>query len=391
MISVEAALAIIKEHSLRTAVGITSVEDSMSAYLAESVISPINMPPFRQAAMDGYGLNLHVSNQYDLVGEVAAGSAMAPTLEAGQAVRIFTGAPVPDSVNAVIMQEKVANTADGITLQTEITEGKNIRPLGEQIQKGQVALPAGTRLTPAAIGFLQSLGVTQVKTYTLPSIAIVTTGSELVQPGSDLAYGQIYESNGIMLKTALQQLGYQKITLAGVPDDYAATKEALAKHLKAHDVLLVSGGISVGEYDFVSRALMELKVETQFYKIKQKPGKPLFFGTTSDSLVFGLPGNPASSLTCFYIYVRPALERLKGNSEVTANTIRLRTSDDIQTPGPRAQFLKAYRQGDRVEILRGQSSSMIHSFALANALVYIPAEVDFVAKDSEVLTYLIPN
>lgn len=391
MISVEAALAKVKSHALRTPVRTMNVAAALNSYLAQDVISPMAMPPFRQAAMDGYGLNLHDGPQYDLVGEVAAGSQEAPVLSPGQAVRIFTGAPVPDTVNAVIMQEKVSTLNDGIQIEEGISEGKNIRPLGEQIQKGQVALPAGTHMNPAAIGFLQSLGITEIKTYSMPRVAIVTTGSELVKPGNPLAYGQIYESNGVMLKNALHQLGYQQVTLSGVTDDYQATKDALANQLATHDVLLVSGGISVGEYDFVSKALRELQVQTQFYKIKQKPGKPLFFGTTLDTLVFGLPGNPASSLTCFYIYVQPAMERLKGNPEVQANTLRLHTLKEIHTPGPRAQFLKAIRRGNKVEILTGQSSSMIHSFAMADALVFIPAEVDFVAKDEEVMTYLIPH
>lgn len=358
------------------------VLNSIGQVLFEDAISPIDMPPFRQSAMDGYALCLHRTETYTVIGEVKAGDGHHPKLKAGEAVRIFTGAPVPDDANAVVMQEKVTIENNSIKLRSIVNLNENIRPLGEQVKKGAVALKKGTRLTPAAIGYLTSLGVTGVTVFNKPSVAIVVTGNELVEAGQ-LTYGKIYESNSGMLFSALSSQGYADVTMHKVDDDYKNTLAKLDKVISENDVVLITGGISVGEYDFVGKALQELAVKRIFYKVKQKPGKPLFFGKKESILVFALPGNPAAALSCFYVYVYPALQKLSGDIGFSFNTIEAKSNSDFFKKGDRAQFLKAVLKDGRATILEGQGSSMLQTFALANALVYVPQEVtDILINDT---------
>ncbi len=391
MISVEEAITLIQNTVVPSGTfEPKEVPEALDHVLFEDLISPINMPPFRQSAMDGYALCLSDEPVYKIIGEVKAGDDFHPTLKKGEAVRIFTGAPVPDSANAVIMQEKVIRENDQLRLTASASLNDNIRPLGEQVSKNQLALKQGTLLTPAAIAFITSLGITEVSVHPKPSIAIVITGNELVPAGEALAYGQIYESNALMLSVTLEKLGYRNITKYKVDDDYNSTVKILEQAINDHDVILVSGGISVGDYDFVGKALQELGVEQSFYKVRQKPGKPLFFGSKENKLIFALPGNPASALSCFYVYVYLALEKLSGNIHFSLTKTKAKTKAGYLTPGDRAQFLKAmYHQGS-VEILDGQSSATLHTFALANALVYIPETIDEIKAEDSVDVLLLP-
>lgn len=391
MISVEQAIQIITDEIKNNTISEEiSVSDALNYVLFEDVISPIDMPPFRQSAMDGYALNLHDSNEYNLIGEVKAGDHHQPHLKVGEAIRIFTGAPVPDSANAVIMQEKTSVLERSLSIQIEIKTNANIRPLGEQSMKGEIALKKGTKLNPASIAFLATLGIIKVKVFRKPKIAILVTGNELAEPGNLLQHGQIYESNAIMLSTASKQLGYNNLTMHKVNDDYDNTVSSLDTLISEHDVVLVSGGISVGDYDFVGKALNELHVEQLFYKVKQKPGKPLFFGKKDDKLVFALPGNPAAALSCFYIYVLYALELLSGNGNFSLNRTQAISKTDYIKRGDRAQFLKAIYIHGEVEILDGQSSSMLHTFALSNALVYLSETAKSIVKNDQVEVILLP-
>ena len=245
-------------------------------------------------------------------------------------------------------------------------------------------------MTPAAIAFLASLGCTEVLVYTKPSIAIVATGNELAEPGHELAHGQIYESNAIMLAVTMVRLGYQNVSTYKVEDDYKSTVETLDKVISDHDVVLVSGGISVGDYDFVGKALHELGVTQLFYKVRQKPGKPFFFGSKENKIVFALPGNPAAALSCFYVYVHLALEKLSGNAQFSLTTTKAKAKAGYPTKGDRSQFLKAIYKEGQVEILDGQSSAMLHTFALANALVYVPETTNAIDAEDLVDVLLLP-
>ena len=391
MISVEEAFKLVQDHINPTdKTEHRSVLKSRSYTISKDINSPINMPPFRQSAMDGYALCLHKDMRYTLIDEVKAGDGHHPVLKEGEAVRIFTGSAVPDTANSVMMQEKVTRDKDSLTLNSPAFENENIRPLGEQVQKEALALKKGTQLTPAAIGFLTTLGISEIEVFSKPSIAIVTTGNELMEAGQSLTYGKIYESNSGMLMSALQSLGFEDITICKVKDDYNSTLIALDKAIIENDLVLISGGISVGDYDFVGKALLELGTEQVFYKVKQKPGKPLFFGKKGNTPVFALPGNPASALSSFYIYVQASLQLLSGNIDFSLTRVTATLSASFSKKGNRAQFLKAFLKNGEVTIMEGQSSAMLNTFALANAFVYVPADVNEIDKGGLVEVILLP-
>lgn len=392
MIDIATAQVLVEKHSSRISQSsVVGIEEALGFVLSEDVVSTIDMPPFRQSAMDGYALNVGNSNSYRLVGEVKAGDNSNLLLNAGEAVRIFTGAPVPDTANTVVMQEKVSTNDRQISVEGEVKIDINIRPKGEQIKAGDVALEKGTIIKGADIGFLTSLGVTTVKVCRKPSIAIVVTGNELVRPGNSLAFGEIYESNGIMLKSVLSELGYKTVSTLSVEDDYESTKSILQEAIDNHDVVVVTGGVSVGDYDFVSKALNAIGVEEVFYKVKQKPGKPLFFGKKGEKSIFGLPGNPAAALSCFYIYVYPLLKRCQGASITSLQRILMPLKEAYTVKGTRAQFLKAKVSEMGVLVLDGQSSAMVRAFGEANALVFIPEHISQIDKGEKVTTILLPN
>ena len=391
MISISDAISTVKKHGkplLKKT--IKKVEKAGGYILFEDILSPINMPPFRQSAMDGYALHLHDDLSYDLIGEIKAGDSNQPELKKGEAVRIFTGAPVPNSANAVMMQEKVKQDGNSITIEHHIPQELNIRPLGEQVRTGAIALKKGTRLTPAAIGYLISLGIAEVSVFKKPNIAIVTTGNELVEAGQDLSYGKIYESNSKMLLSALYNLKYYDVTLYRVEDDYTKTVETLNEAIKDNNLVLITGGISVGDYDFVGKALKALEVEELFYKVKQKPGKPLFFGKKNDTQIFALPGNPAAALSCFYVYVYITLQTFMNRNVLELPRVKATSISNFQKKGDRPQFLKAIYTHGEVEILEGQNSSMLQTFALSNALVYAPESVTQIKKGDTIETIQLP-
>ncbi|MDB0040969.1 molybdopterin molybdotransferase MoeA [Algibacter sp.] len=367
-----------------------SVEKAGGYVLFEDIYSPINMPPFRQSAMDGYGLNLHDNLSYSLIGEVKAGDGHQPVLKKGEAVRIFTGAPVPDTANAIMMQEKVKTDGDIITIEHQISMEHNIRPFGEQVKAGDIALKKGTKLTPAAIGYLISLGITSVSVFKKPNIAIVTTGNELIEAGQKLSYGKIYESNSKMLLSALYSLKFYDVTLHNVEDHYSKTVEKLNAVINENDLVLITGGISVGDYDFVGKALKELEVEELFYKVKQKPGKPLFYGKKGDTQIFALPGNPAAALSCFYVYVYIALQKMMNRDVLELPRIEAKSTSHFEKKGDRPQFLKAICKNGKVEILEGQNSSMLQTFALSNALVYAPETITKIVEGDSVEVIQLP-
>ncbi|MFD1162004.1 molybdopterin molybdotransferase MoeA [Hwangdonia seohaensis] len=391
MISIEDAIQLVKL-SVKPILKKTTkqVEKAGGYFLYEDQYAPINMPPFRQSAMDGYALNLHDDLTYRLIGEVKAGDEHQPVLKKGEAVRIFTGAAIPDTADAVMMQEKVKTDGNTLEIEHHIDKEHNIRPLGEQVKTGDLALKKGTKLTPAAIGYLSSLGIKDVSVFKKPSIALVTTGNELIEAGQDLPFGKIYESNSKMLLAALYSLKFYDVSIHKVADDYEKTVTKLNTVINNHDLVLITGGISVGDYDFVGKALNQLNVKEVFYKVKQKPGKPLFFGKKEDTSIFALPGNPAAALTCFYVYVFIALQNMMNRDASELPRIQAKSVSDFNKKGDRPQFLKAVYNDGKVEILEGQSSAMQHTFAVSNALVFASEEVTKINRNDTVETILLP-
>ncbi|THV57014.1 molybdopterin molybdotransferase MoeA [Flagellimonas alvinocaridis] len=391
MIDVNKALELIEKNgTFLTAVQEMALPQALGFVLAEDIISTLDMPPFRQSAMDGYALRIGKNNSYSVIGEIKAGDNKNLSLKMGEAVRIFTGAPVPDSADTVIMQEKIIQDQGYISVEGSIEADLNIRPKGEQIHRGEIALKKGTTLKGAHIGYLASLGFTTVKVHLKPSVALVITGNELVPLGQLLPQGKIYESNGAMLTAVLTELGYKNVSSVSVKDELENTKGALLNAMETHDIVLVTGGISVGDYDYVGKALKAIKVEKVFYKVKQKPGKPLYFGKKESTSIFALPGNPAAALSCFYIYVFPLLKQIEGASVTQLERITMPIIKDYIPKGNQPQFLKARVLADGVEILSGQSSAMLRSFGVANALVFLPENTGQITQGEPVKVILTP-
>ncbi|HTB52164.1 MAG TPA: gephyrin-like molybdotransferase Glp [Ferruginibacter sp.] len=377
MISVSEAKNIIANNVQPLQPVTVSLIDAVGLVLAEDVYTTLNVPSFRQSAMDGYGFRFddHVAEKEIIIaGEVPAGSEAAITIQPQQAVRIFTGAPVPEGVDTVVMQEKVSVHDKQLSIQDpQLVKGLNIRAIGSEIVSGEMALEKETLLSPAAIGFLAGIGVTTVKVYPKPAITIIVTGNELQEPGVALKPGQVYESNSLMLTAILQQLHINNITIVKAADDLATLQNVLQAALQNNNIVLLTGGVSVGDYDFVVEAAARSGVTQLFHKIKQKPGKPLFFGRKENKLVFGLPGNPSSVLTCFYEYVIPALEQI-AKQKSTGKIIYLPLAKDYTKKGIFTNFLKGIYTDAAVLPLDAQDSFRLSSFAKANCLICLGEE-----------------
>lgn len=393
MISVEEAKKIIRENVIELQPLQLPLKDAVGLVLAEDVYATVYIPPFNQSSMDGYafsfkGWQLH--HKLEVAGEVPAGRNDMLTLAPNQAVRIFTGAPVPDSADTVVMQEKVKLEDGELLLEDEtIEKGTNIRAKGFEIKPGSRALVKGDHLSPAAIGFLAGIGVTDVRVFPKPSISIIVTGKELQQPGKPLQYGQVYESNSLTLLAALQGLHISEVRVLLVDDDLEKLNDTLQNELALSDVVLLSGGISVGDYDFVLEAATQCGVTKLFHRLRQRPGKPLYFGKKDHKMVFGLPGNPSSVLTCFYEYVLPALQQLSG-SKKELPVLQVPLAKAINKAVGLTHFLKGFYNGEEATALDAQESYRLSSFAKANCLIKIGEEVTHCDEQELVEIHLLP-
>ncbi len=388
MISITEAENIVKSSSITIATESLELINSVGHYLSEPIFSPLNMPPFSQSAMDGYAICGNGAN-YTVIGEVKAGDTCAHVLKNGEAFRIFTGAMIPSNTTSIAKQEIVERTNNAITLTETVKIGTSIRKAGEELQKGDLVLKKGTKLNAAAIGLLSGLGIQTVTVFKKPKITLVITGDELTKQGETLLKGKIYESNSFTLQSALLTLGYQS-DIRLVKDDYFATKDTINSAIESSDLVIITGGISVGDYDFVGEALNELEVEQKFYKINQKPGKPLYYGEKGNTKLFALPGNPAAALTCFYIYVLTAIKTMMGASNPNLIKTKATLNHNHTKKGDRAHLLKAILIGDEIEVHKGQSSAMLSSFVEANCLLYMSSTTHQVKKGTLVDLYLLP-
>lgn len=395
MISVEEARNLILENTMPLTPLAVNLADSLGSILADNVISPIDLPPFDQSAMDGFAIafsDYGTKENIEVVGEVAAGNVFQGKILPGQAVRIFTGASVPIGVDTVVTQEKV-NVEKGRLIINDVSlkQGANVRGAGSQIKKNRIALSKGTIITPGAIGYLAAMGIVTVNVVARPRITVVVTGSELKKPGTSLDVGQIYESNSYAIVAALESIGQQAHKIIWLPDNEAETISVLTEAIKNSDLVLITGGISVGEYDFVGRALQQIRVKNIFYKIKQKPGKPLFFGKNKQAVIFGLPGNPAAVLSCFYEYVYPAINCMMGNMNTFLKKYQLPIAVDYPKKAGLSFFLKGKVTGNSVVPLDGQESYILSSFATADCLIYLPAGSENVKAGEIVEVHPLPG
>ncbi|MGN7782919.1 molybdopterin molybdotransferase MoeA [Niabella sp. 22666] len=392
MISVGTAGQLVAENTGRLTPVSIPLKNALGKVLAVDILAPSDVPAFPQSAMDGYAFSFEdwqKNNPLKINGEMAAGAAEEKSVARGEAIRIFTGAPVPSGVNTVVMQEKTRVVFDALFIEDDaLRNGANVRPAGSEIKKGELALKAGSQLTPAAIGFLAGIGVNQVAVYPDPAITIIITGDELQEPGEPLKYGQVYESNSYTLSAALINVGLSDVQVVKVKDNAQKLTSAMERAIEASDLVMLTGGVSVGDYDFVIRAAADCKVQTVFHKIKQRPGKPLFFGKKDSTIVFGLPGNPSSVLTCFYMYVLPALELLT-QRPLSLKTLQVTLINSYTKQHALTHFLKGWYNGAGVSILDAQESYRLSSFAQANCLVELDIDARLYDQGEKVIIHLL--
>lgn len=395
MVTVEEAKRSVTANTVALNIETRSVSDALGYVLAKDIFAGFSLPSFRQSSMDGYAI-LHTdiidrNTTIPIAGESKAGKAEKLFLKPGTAIRIFTGAPVPDGATAVIMQENTSVENGNVTInEYPVHENKNLRNVGQQIRAGDVALPAGNYITAGTVGFLNGLNIQEVSVYRKPKIGILVTGDELVKIGETLSHGQVFESNSSMLVAALKQEGINEVEVYYSEDDLQATIQSLQVLSKRNDVVIATGGVSVGDYDYVGKALETIGAETIFYKIRQKPGKPLLFAKNENTNFYALPGNPASSLVCYYEYVLPALRLMSGRMECFLPAYQLPISHTYSFNGERDEFLKAFVSGGKVTSLEGQESFALRSFAVANALIYLPVSQQTVQAGDLVEVHLLP-
>ncbi|MDF0732457.1 molybdopterin molybdotransferase MoeA [Pseudomonas entomophila] len=348
-----------------------ALADADGRILAEDLVASLDLPPWPNSAMDGYALRLA-----DWRGEplpvsqrVFAGHAPAP-LQPGTCARIFTGAPLPEGADCVEMQENAEVLEDGrVRLLETLVVDQNVRPKGQETRAGEQVLSAGTRLGPIELGLAATLGHDRLKVVRRARVAVLSTGDELVEPGLPLGPGQIYNSNRRLLVSWLRRMGCEVIDAGILADDLALTRQCLAE-LGDVDLILSTGGVSVGEADYLGMALREAG-ELALWKLAIKPGKPLTFGHFRGVPVIGLPGNPASTLVTFALLARPYLLRRLGVAEVTPLRFDVPAGFDWPKPGNRREYLRARIEQGRVRIYRNQSSGVLRSAAWAEGLVEV--------------------
>jgi len=343
---------------------------------AEEVRAKIDLPPFASSAMDGFAVRAaDLPGTLRIVGEAAAGRPFEAQVDAGCAVAISTGAVVPEGADVVVPVENVVQQDNEVEIAGTAEPGAHIRPRGGDVAAGEAVVPVGVRLTPARLAAAAASGVAELACARRPRVAVLATGSELVDPGEALGPGQIYETNSLMLSSGLGAADAEVQAEPAVSDDEQALREALERGLAA-DVLVTSGGVSVGEHDLVRAAERELGVEEVFWRVSIKPGKPVSFGVRGETLVFGLPGNPVSALVGCELFVKPALRAMQGLAhplprfEPGQLAVRLRRNEE------RDEFVRARSRVDGgvlvLEPVSGQESHMIVRSAAADALVHIP-------------------
>ena len=358
---------------------------------AEDIFSPLDIPAFDQSSMDGYAIYAEdIKGPLAVQGVIAAGDGNPELLQRNHAMRIFTGAPLPAGADTIVMQEKVVVDASGITVtDTDIGIGTHVRKLGSELKKGELVLKKGTVTTAPVTGLLASLGISSISVYPRLAVCLIATGNELQMPGQPLERGQVYESNIYFLQAALKPYAENLKSALYVRDDLEAIQEALAGALRDNDMVILTGGVSVGDYDFVRKAADQLGIHCKFHKVKQKPGKPLYFGTMENKIIFGLPGNPASVVSCFYEYVLPAVRYMLHLPQEELVTAVLK--DDFKKVKGLTQFLKAYIEEGEVEILEAQESYRLRSFAVANCLVALDENRLDYEKGETVMVRLLPK
>jgi molybdopterin molybdotransferase len=388
LLSLEEAQRRILERVVRLPGEQVALQDAAGRVTAADVESCVDLPPFDSSAMDGFALRAaETPGRLPVVERIAAGRPASRALAAGEAMAIATGAAVPEGADAVIPIEYVVDRGNEIEIAEQVEPGADIRPRGGDVRAGEVVVSGGMRLGPAQLGALAAAGVADIPTTARPRAAVLSTGTELRPPGTELEPGQIYEANGVLLAAQLATAGAEVERLEPVADDEAAHRAALQAGLEA-DVLVSSGGVSVGPHDLVRSVGGELGVEEVLWGVAVKPGKPLSFGVRGRTLVFGLPGNPVSCLVCFELFVRPAVLALQGLAEPLPRFEPGRLAKSVRPNQARTELVRARSRivdGEvELEAVSGQESHMIARAAGADTLILVPAGSEELAAGTSI-------
>ncbi|MEK6647359.1 MAG: gephyrin-like molybdotransferase Glp [Candidatus Firestonebacteria bacterium] len=363
--------------------------------LGENIYSNINIPPFSKSAMDGFAIrykdivDLNGKNCVSLkiIADLPAGKTFKRELKIGEAVRIMTGAPVPSGADIVVPIEDVQVDGFYVRILKTYKQGTNIAPIGEDVQKGELVMEKGSLLGPAHIGMFAALGKKEVKLYKKPYVAILPTGSELVDISKSLTKGKIRDSNSYSLNAQVTEAGAAPVKFPICRDVEEKLTREVQKGLK-YDVLIVSGGISVGDYDFVKRVFEKLKIKEIFWKVAIKPGMPVFFGKFKDKLVFGLPGNPVSVMVTYELFIRPALLLMMGRKDCFREEVSAVAKCEIKHKRGRLDFIRGnlnWQDGEYFVSPTGfQGSGVLKSMVQANSLIVIPENLDLIPAGTKV-------
>ena len=362
---------------------VVAIRDALNRVLAKEVISTINVPPYANSAMDGYAFNSadlpsSGENTVTMIGKSFAGIPFEGEVKPSECIRIMTGAPMANGTDSVIMQEQVQANDNAITIQSGHCKNENVRHIGEDIKDGDIVLGIGQHLTPAELGVLASLGVAEVTVYKKIRVAFFSTGDELRNVDEALEEGQIYDSNRYTIFGMLTNLGVELIDMGIIPDDREAVEKAFIQASEQADAIMTSGGVSVGEADFVKETLDKLG-KVDFWKIAMKPGKPLAFGFVNNAVFFGLPGNPVSVMATFYQFALPTLKTMMGLNITKAPIVKVACKTGLRKSPGRTDFqrgiLQTNEQGELVvESIGMQASHVLSGMSKANCFIVLPQD-----------------
>jgi molybdenum cofactor synthesis domain-containing protein len=350
--------------------------------LAEDLKAKFDSPPFDNSAVDGYAVrsaDAEAGRVFKVVDEAPAGRPAAKRVGEGEAIKIFTGGVIPEGADAVVMVENTSGWGEEFELKKAASPGQNIRRSGEDVREGDVILRAGTEVGPPEIALAATQGYGRLPAYRRPEVVVLSTGTELVEPGErELEPGEIYDSNSFAVMTQAHEVGARARRITAASDDAGVLRNAVKEALETADVVVTSGGVSVGEKDLVKGTMLELGVEKVFWGVKFKPGKPLFFGVREGASVFGLPGNPVSAMVCFELFVRPALVKMMGREDTGRPRIQVYFEEDVKNNFGRMHAMRvSLEQTEKGWLARSvgaQGSGLVSSLTKADALALIGPE-----------------
>ncbi|MBK9106875.1 MAG: molybdopterin molybdotransferase MoeA [Saprospiraceae bacterium] len=389
MISVQEAKDLILQNIQLLETETVCLSSAYGMILAQAVVSKIDVPAFDNSAMDGYAVKYDDQiHSFRVTQYIQAGELTNMELNSGEAAQIFTGAPIPKNADTVIPRELISVSDGNINFSPNIiSRGMHIRKRASQNATDEIIAQAGAFMNPGLIALLSSCGVQSVVVYKRPSVSFIVTGNELIEPGNPLPEGSVYNSNGPAIYSFLQLCGIQSIHAFSAPDQKNTLREKIEQALDCSDVVILTGGVSAGDFDFVPQVLAELGVQKLFHKVKQKPGKPIYCGKKNNQWIFGLPGNPAAVLACLNQYVKPCLFGISGHHEIFRQFVVLAIAHTWTKKPGLSHILKVKMEGQKVKILDGQESFNLLPFNECNGFMVMDEDTEVLEKGARVNVY----